>query len=91
MKPIYPLVIYCPESAVKYSLELLFSFSPDCLVHYFLEFPYVVCGIVMLISLGSIIVLKIFSIDQSILLPETFAVIAFGIAWLAKGKAILKD
>jgi hypothetical protein len=39
MKPIYPLVNYCPESVVKYSLELLVSFSPDCLVNYSLEFP----------------------------------------------------
>jgi hypothetical protein len=52
---------------------------------------YVVCGIVMLLSLGSIIGLKLFSANQSIFWPETFAVIAFGIAWLAKGKAIMKD
>jgi len=52
---------------------------------------YVVCGIVMLLSLGSIVVLKVSSKDSSIFWPETIAIIAFGIAWLTKGQAILKD
>jgi hypothetical membrane protein len=52
---------------------------------------YVVCGIVMLVSLGAIVVLKAISRDKSIFWPETIAIIAFGIAWLTKGQALLKD
>src|SRR5262245_39754793 len=52
---------------------------------------YIVCGIVMLISLSSIVYLKATSIHSSIFWPETSAIVAFGIAWLTKGQAILKD
>jgi hypothetical protein len=52
---------------------------------------YILCGVVMLISLGSIVYLKATSINSSIFWPETIAIGAFGIAWLTKGQAILKD
>jgi hypothetical protein len=52
---------------------------------------YVVCGIVMLISLVAIVALKAISQAKSIFLPETIAIVAFGVAWLTKGHAILGD
>jgi hypothetical membrane protein len=52
---------------------------------------YIVCGIVMLISLVAIVVIKAASKNSSIFWPETVAIVAFGIAWLVKGQAILKD
>lgn len=52
---------------------------------------YIVCGIVMLISLGAIVLIKATGKTSSIFWPETVAIVAFGIAWLTKGQAILKD
>lgn len=52
---------------------------------------YILSGIVMLLSLGAIVAIKAISEDTSIFWPETFAIVAFGIAWLTKGQAILKD
>ena len=52
---------------------------------------YVVCGIVMVTMLIAIVVLKATARDRSIFWPETIAILAFGIAWLTKGQAILKD
>ena len=52
---------------------------------------YIVCGIVMLINLGAIVFIKATSKATSIFWPETIAIVAFGIAWLTKGQAILKD
>jgi uncharacterized protein YhhL (DUF1145 family) len=52
---------------------------------------YIICGIIMLVSLGAIVLLKAISRDNPIFWPETIAIIAFGVAWLAKGQAILKD
>ena len=52
---------------------------------------YIACGIVMLASLGFIVLLKWLSPGTSIFLPETVAIVAFGIAWLTKGHAIMGD
>jgi len=52
---------------------------------------YIVCGIVMLICLGAIVAIKATSKPSSIFWPETIAIAAFGIAWLVKGQAVLKD
>lgn len=52
---------------------------------------YILSGIVMLMSFGAIVALKAISKDRSIFWPETFAIVAFGVAWLTKGQAILKD
>lgn len=52
---------------------------------------YVVCGIVMLLSLGTIVLLKFRATGSSIFWPETVAILAFGVAWLTKGQAILAD
>lgn len=52
---------------------------------------YILCGIVMLISLLSIVYLKATSKNSSIFWPETIAIVAFGCAWLTKGQAFLKD
>jgi hypothetical protein len=52
---------------------------------------YVACGIVMLVMLIAIVVIKAKAEGRSIFWPETIAILAFGIAWLTKGQAILKD
>lgn len=52
---------------------------------------YIVSGIVMLLSFGAIVIIKAISKTGSIFWPETSAIVAFGIAWLTKGQAILKD
>jgi len=53
---------------------------------------YVICGIIMALSLVAIAVIKLVSkAEERIYLPETVALVAFGIAWLTKGQAFLKD
>lgn len=52
---------------------------------------YVICGIAMFLSLIAIALIKLFSPHTSIFVPEAIAVIAFGVAWLTKGQAFLKD
>jgi hypothetical membrane protein len=52
---------------------------------------YVGCGIVMVLMLIWIVVIKAIDREASIFAPETIAIVAFGIAWLVKGQAILKD
>lgn len=52
---------------------------------------YIVSGIVMLISLVAVVIIKAFWKDVSVFWPETIAILAFGVAWLTKGQAILKD
>jgi len=52
---------------------------------------YVVCGIVMVVMLVAIVAIKAINQQSSIFWPETIAIVAFGIAWLTKGQAILKD
>lgn len=52
---------------------------------------YVVCGIVMFVMLIAIVAIKAINRQSSIFWPETIAIVAFGIAWLTKGQAILKD
>jgi len=52
---------------------------------------YVICGIVMLLSLVAIALLKLFFAVNDIWLEETILIFTFGIAWLTKGQAILAD
>jgi hypothetical protein len=52
---------------------------------------YRICGVVMVVMLIAIVAFKAIDKDQSIFWPETIAIVAFGIAWLVKGQAILKD
>lgn len=52
---------------------------------------YVACGIIMFASLGVIVLLKWLSREYPIYVPETVAIVAFGIAWLTKGHAIMGD
>lgn len=52
---------------------------------------YVACGIVMVVMLIAIVAIKAQGKQNSIFWPETIAIVAFGIAWLTKGQAILKD
>lgn len=52
---------------------------------------YVACGIVMVVMLVAIVAIKAVNRQSSIFWPETIAIVAFGIAWLTKGQAILKD
>ena len=52
---------------------------------------YRICGVVMVVMLIAIVAFKAINKDQSIFWPETIAIVAFGIAWLVKGQAILKD
>ena len=52
---------------------------------------YVACGLIMFASLVAIVVLKVLSRDNPIYVPETIAIVAFGIAWLTKGQAIMGD
>lgn len=48
---------------------------------------YRICGTVMALAFIAILILR----AKSIFWPETFAVVAFGVAWLVKGQTILKD
>ena len=52
---------------------------------------YIACGIVMVICIAAIVIIKLRDYTSSIFWPETVAIVAFGIAWLTKGHAILKD
>jgi len=52
---------------------------------------YVACGIVMVLMLVGIVAIKAIDATRSIFWPETVAIVAFGVAWLTKGQAILKD
>ncbi|HET7287762.1 MAG TPA: hypothetical protein VFI71_09845, partial [Pyrinomonadaceae bacterium] len=52
---------------------------------------YRICGVVMIVMLILIVVIKAIAPTKSIFLPETIAIVAFGVAWLVKGQAILKD
>ena len=52
---------------------------------------YVACGVVMVVMIVAIVAIKANSTANSIFWPETIAIVAFGIAWLTKGQAILKD
>jgi hypothetical protein len=45
----------------------------------------------MVLMLIWIVVIKAIDREASIFAPETIAIVAFGIAWLVKGQAILKD
>ena len=45
----------------------------------------------MVVMLFAIVGIKGVSMQTSIFWPETIAIVAFGIAWLTKGQAILKD
>ncbi len=52
---------------------------------------YVTCGVIMVVCFGAMALLKGHSKDASIVIPETGAIVAFAIAWLTKGHAILPD
>ena len=52
---------------------------------------YIACGIVMVICIVLVVIIKLRDYAASIFWPETIAIVAFGIAWLTKGHAILKD
>jgi hypothetical protein len=52
---------------------------------------YVVCGVIMLACFAAIGLLKWRAPATAIVIPETAAIVAFSIAWLTKGEAILPD
>ena len=52
---------------------------------------YIVCGVIMLVCFGAIGLLKWRAPETAIVIPETAAIVAFAIAWLTKGEAILPD
>ena len=52
---------------------------------------YVVCGVIMLGCFAAIGLLKWRVPESAIVVPETAAIVAFAIAWLTKGEAILPD
>ncbi|HEX7331205.1 MAG TPA: hypothetical protein VF290_06880 [Pyrinomonadaceae bacterium] len=52
---------------------------------------YIACGIVMVICIALVVIIKLRDYTSSIFWPETVAIVAFAIAWLTKGHAILKD
>jgi hypothetical protein len=52
---------------------------------------YVLCGVAMVVCFAWIGILKSQSKEARIVVPEAGAVIAFAIAWLTKGQAILPD
>lgn len=52
---------------------------------------YIACGIVMVICIVLVVIIKLRDFAASIFWPETVAIVAFGIAWLTKGHAILQD
>ena len=45
----------------------------------------------MVLMLIAIVAIKAIDKEASIFKPETVAIVAFGVAWLVKGQAILKD
>ena len=52
---------------------------------------YRVCGLAMLLAFIVIGLLAVTSKGRSIFWPETVAVVAFAVAWLVKGRTVLKD
>ena len=52
---------------------------------------YVSCGILMIACFVAIAALKARWPQTSIFWPETVAIVAFSVAWLTKGEAVLKD
>jgi hypothetical protein len=55
---------------------------------------YVVCGSIILLCIGTIAVCKLRGLWEAMkptLWLESAAILAFGVAWLTKGEAILKD
>jgi hypothetical protein len=52
---------------------------------------YKVCGIFMLIAFLAIGFIAFTGKGESIFWPETVAVVAFGVAWLVKGRTVFKD
>lgn len=52
---------------------------------------YVTCGVIMLVCFAAIGLLKWWAPATPIVVPETAAIVAFSIAWLTKGQAILPD
>ncbi len=58
---------------------------------------YIVCGIIMIISVAGILIVRIPAVHESIafikptLILETFALVSFGVSWLIKGEFLLKD
>lgn len=52
---------------------------------------YIACGIVMVVCIAAVVIIKLSDPNSSIFWPETVAIVAFAIAWLTKGHAILKD
>ena len=49
---------------------------------------YKVCGAVILLTIGWMFVHRAIEPDVSIFVPETIAVIAFGVSWLVKGRTL---
>jgi hypothetical protein len=52
---------------------------------------YRICGVVMLLAFATIAYLILIAKSYNIFIPESIAVMAFAVAWLVKGQAILKD
>ncbi|HEX8602764.1 MAG TPA: hypothetical protein VF774_08970 [Pseudoduganella sp.] len=52
---------------------------------------YKLCGGTMLLSFVAIAVMGLAMDGQSVFWPETCAVVAFAVAWLVNGQAVLKD
>ena len=52
---------------------------------------YKVCGVVMLVAFVAIGILALANKPASIFWPETVAVGAFAVAWLVKGRIVLKE
>jgi hypothetical protein len=52
---------------------------------------YKVCGFLMFIAFLAIGLIKLQNNGGSIFWPETLAVVAFGVAWLVKGRIVLKE
>lgn len=52
---------------------------------------YKMCGAIMLLSYIAIAIVGFALEGHSVFWPETCAVIAFGVAWLVNGQALLKD
>ena len=52
---------------------------------------YKSCGVAILFSIVWILACKTVQPDVSIFLPETIAVVAFGVSWLVKGRTLWRD
>jgi len=99
-------VIHCTTAAIFFALlavNSIFLFTKSKVPirkhsrKYYRNGVYIVCGVVILVALSAMALVSVFATEQFrddthlILILETIMLVAFGVSWLVKGGAIMKD